>query len=399
MKKVVLLSVVVGLLYSCSNDEFVMQSDRILSAESMNHRVELSEATDIAESYFNYGQTRSASNLEVSYVVETGKATKGASSGSDTLAYIFNNGVNDGFVLVATDDRVFPLLAFSDEGHFAYDKDDIVYDEFISKLGDYYERNSSNDTYNYDIDEFFDSCVLKEGILENSWNQGEPFDKYVIQEHPGCPVGCVAVATGMIMTYCKYSMTYHGEYFNNEQINEGLTKDVNSYEYITAADRAAKLLYYIGKDVNMSYSPSGSGAVSADVIPLLNKENFNLKYNNLVDFNILDAINDLEDNYILYMRGGDINGLGGHAWVADGYAYCYEMRDSGEFGTSGPPFHSDEIDEETAFIHCNWGWGGDDTKYNGFFSGDVFSISGYNFGNMQYFAVYTVHFSMEPGTL
>ncbi len=107
MKKVVLLSVVVGLLYSCSNDEFMTQSDEILSAESMNHRMELSEATDIAESYFNSGQTRSASNLEVSYVVETGKATKGASSGSDTLAYIFNNGVNDGFVLVATDDRCF----------------------------------------------------------------------------------------------------------------------------------------------------------------------------------------------------------------------------------------------------------------------------------------------------
>lgn len=396
MKKVVLLSVVMGLLYSCSNDEFMTQPDEILSAESMNHRVELSEATDIAESYFNSGQTRSASNLEVSYVVETGKATKGASSGSDTLAYIFNNGVNDGFVLVATDDRVFPLLAFSDEGHFAYDENDIVYDEFISKLGDYYEQNSSNDTYDYDIDEFFDSCVLKEGILENSWNQGEPFDKYVIQEHPGCPVGCVAVATGMIMTYCKYSMTYHGEYFNNEQINDGLTKDVNTYEYITAADKAAKLLYYIGKDVNMSYSPGGSGAYSSDVIPLLLKENFNLKYNNLVSFNIIDAINDLQDDYILYMRGSDINGFGGHAWVADGYAYCYEMIESGGFVSSIP---SDEIDEEKAFVHCNWGWGGDDTKYNGFFSGDVFSISGYNFGGMQYFAVYTVHFSIRPGTL
>lgn len=34
MKKVVLLSVVVGLLYSCSNDEFMTQSDEILSAET-----------------------------------------------------------------------------------------------------------------------------------------------------------------------------------------------------------------------------------------------------------------------------------------------------------------------------------------------------------------------------
>lgn len=396
MKKVVLLSVVVGLLYSCSNDEFMTQSDEILSAESMNHRMELSEATDIAESYFNSGQTRSASNLEVSYVVETGKATKGASSGSDTLAYIFNNGVNDGFVLVATDDRVFPLLAFSDEGHFAYDENDIVYDEFISKLGDYYEQNSSNDTYDYDIDEFLATCVLQDGILQNSWNQRNPFDKYVIQEHPGCLAGCVAVATGMIMTYCKDALTYHGELFDNIQINEGLTEDKNSPEYITAADRAAKLLYYIGKDVNMNYSPDGSGAYSSDVIPLLIKENFNLKYNNLVSFNIIDAINDLQDDYILYMRGSDINGFGGHAWVADGYAYCYEMRDPGEFGSS---YHSDEIDEEKAFVHCNWGWGGDDTKYNGFFSGDVFSISGYNFGGMQYFAVYTVHFSIKPGTL
>lgn len=383
MKKVVLLSVVVGLLYSCSNDEFMTQSDEILSAESMNHRMELSEATDIAESYFNSGQTRSASNLEVSYVVETGKATKGASSGSDTLAYIFNNGVNDGFVLVATDDRVFPLLAFSDEGHFAYDENDIVYNEFISKLGDYYEQNSSNDTYDYDIDEFLATCVLQDGILQNSWNQRNPFDKYVIQEHPGCPAGCVAVATGMIMTYCKDALTYHGELFDNIQINEGLTEDKNSPEYITAADRAAKLLYYIGKDVNMNYSPDGSGARSIAALSLLEKEEYNVLSSILNTFDIIDAIDYMEDNCILYIEGRNTNGISAHAWVVDGYAYCYEMREPGEFGTPDSPFHSEEIDEETAFVHCNWGWGG---SYDGFFQGEVFKPY-WGYDNIKYFPV------------
>lgn len=383
----VLVIMSLALLYSCANNEQEIILDGGINGFDSNSskKIELSEAKDYANLYFSrVAKTKSGTeDLKISYYVETGVKTKSNTLPSDTLAYIINRGNDNGFVVVSTCNTVFPLLAFSDKGNFSFEKndEDVVYKEFLSGLNDYYTQNSSSENKNYDVNSFLDNCMQNTGVLASSWDQGEPFNKYVIEEHPRCPTGCVAVATGMIMTHCKKTMTYHNEFFDNEQINNGLTKNKDSQEYINAVDRAAKLLYYIGKDVDMNYSPSGSGAVSAKVPSVLEKEGFNLPFSQLRNYNIIDIINYLLDDNIIYMRGRDYNKGAGHAWVVDGYAFCYVVPDPNDFQSTTDPL---TIDESKSYLHCDWGWNG---SCNGFFTGDVFNTGGYEFSGKQYFAV------------
>lgn len=139
----------------------------------------------------------------------------------------------------------------------------------------------------------------------------------------------------------------------------------------------AKLLYWIGKDLNIQYATTGSSAFSADAYALCKK----LKGDNELEYSVFDinAITWLiKKGYIIYLRGYDINEKGGHAWVSDGVGFCVAKDESnGELWLNGG-----KITE--TYIHCDWGWGG---VSNGFYSGSVFEASNYNFKPANYFAL------------
>ena len=131
----------------------------------------------------------------------------------------------------------------------------------------------------------------------------------------------------------------------------------------------AKLLYWIGKDVNMSYSHSGSGAVSSDAYDLCKSLNFSIP-SGYATFDIKKITQYLKDNHIVYLRGSDIDGKGGHAWVSDACYFCVDINDRTQI-----------LD---TYIHCDWGWGG---SCNGYYSGSVFEASSYKFKPGNYFAI------------
>lgn len=278
---------------------------------------------------------------------------------------------------------MFPILAHADTGSFVNEKGSIADVQFTSKIGDYIEENSTNEPIELEdnfVEDFLDACYFVNPKLSNSWSQGSPYDKYVIQEHPGCPVGCVAIATGMIMSKCKDEFTYHNINFDFSEMNEGITNSDS-----IALDQAAKLVYWIGQDVNMQYTTGGSGARSEDAYNLLNSLGYNIKNESLVSYCIDEMVKDIKHDYIIYIRGENtVSGLG-HAWVADGCQYC----------TSANAFHSAKkssridvvLQPETIinpYLHCDWGWGGNG---NGYFTGDVFSVGTRAYGQMQYFSV------------
>ncbi len=357
------------------------------------HKIDIDNALYIASSFFEKMNTRTSAvddYLSVDYVVSELNKTRTNNMCNDTVAYIFNRGQHDGFVIVASDNRVKPILAYSDEGHFDYTTNDMVYTEFISLIGEYIERNSNHLAYTYD-NSLWDGCVSPQPLVQTSWGQESPFDKYVIKEHPGCPAGCVAVAAGIVMSYSKPRFTYHDITFYLRDMVKGLAKESSSgsdnvfaakiiggytknYTYEEAADYAAQLLYWIGKDVGMEYSVIGSSAFSTLAYRLIKNQGFDVKHNGLVSYNIDDIIDFLEQDCIVYMRGRDSKRESGHAWVVDGYCYCYG---------------SDNVERINEFLHCDWGWFG---LCNGYFSGDVFSNGYYDFGGKTYFAV-----GIEPG--
>lgn len=91
-------------------------------------------------------------------------------------------------------------------------------------------------------------------------------------------------------------------------------------------------------------------------------QEFGYNVTGLTDYNATDVINDLKQgNRIIYMRGNARyyhvafvfrKYVDGHGWVVDGYIDTIKNNN------------------ETLYLHCNWGWGG---YRNGYFLADVFN--------------------------
>lgn len=222
-------------------------------------------------------------------------------------------------------------------------------------------------------------------MVQISLSQRSPWDKYVIQEYPNCPIGCVAVATALVMSHSKYQITYHNSTFHLKSIITAISKGPSNplinapkriediyphfLTYEQAVDSMAKLLYWIGKDIDMSYSPNVSGANSYDAYDLCKSLNFSIP-SGYATFDIKKITQYLNDNHIVYLRGYDIDGKGGHAWISDACYFCVAQNDRTQI-----------LD---TYIHCDWGWGG---SCNGYYSGSVFKASSYNFKPNNYFAI------------
>lgn len=158
----------------------------------------------------------------------------------------------------------------------------------------------------------------------------------------------------------------------NKVLKRGLIGPINpiiEYTYDQAVDLMAKLLYWIGKDVDMKYSPDVSLATSSKAYQLCKSLDFTIP-SGFATFDIKEITRYLKDEHIVYLDGSDINGKGGHAWVSDACYFCVDMNDSTQI-----------LD---TYIHCDWGWGG---SCNGYYSGSVFEAGSYKFKLCNYFAI------------
>lgn len=363
-------------LFSCSTDFENHAIKTEIPTMSNAHKITKEKAMYIAGKVLN--GTRAESSYSVKYIMNKAQAKTRSGELPDTLAYILNRNENNGFVIVSTDDRVFPVLAFSDNGHFSYEENDndVVYVSFISRLDEYMSAISENDTAVTVPDDCLSSCRIQYPQIGRDWSQESPFDKYVIMEHPGCPAGCVAVATGLIMAHQKDSFTYHDTDFNFAAMRGAMDGSSGEYSYDEAVDYIAKLLYLLGKDLNIRYSTGGSSAYSTDAVTLLNDLGFNVNSPTLINFDANKMIDAVMQDAILYVDGRLMSNISnGHAWVIDGGSFCWTDLE--------------KTNKDPIFFHCNWGWGG---NFNGYYSGSVLSVNDSEYGNMRYVSVRRKHF-------
>lgn len=394
MKKFYYLFYIVALLCSCSENLLVVENtinERTLNSSHITQENALEIANKVI-GLQNTSLSRTLNTPTFDYVINTNKS-RSTQSTTDTLAYVINYPNDGGFVIVSSSNLVYPVLAFSNEGNFSF-SNEVSKTNFIDNIGAYLAEASENSTYEVG-DNDFDSCYVVSPIVKTCLSQGYPWNKYVIQENPGCPVGCVAVATALVMTHSKYHLAYHGTDFPFKSIvdaiatgneepdarNSSSSSDKASgrpsvtpsilaeYTYEQAVDSMAKILYWIGKDVDMTYATNGSSAYSYDAYMLCCNLGFTIP-SGYASFDIEEITRYLKDGNIVYLRGQDINGAGGHAWVCDGCYFCIDYSD--------PSVILD------TYVHCDWGWGGNS---NGYYSGSVFSASSYNFTPQHYFAI------------
>lgn len=308
----------------------------------------------------------------------SGIPVDGASLGINNL-YLFNYGENDGFVIVAGDDRAMPVLAYSSVGHIQ---------EHLPNVVDYWLRGYEEainavraQDVQADEETMHQWAVLINGayavkptkavraMLSSAWDQSDYYnDLCPVDEVSGkhMPAGCVAVAMAQIMRYWSFPKSGLGEhsyidktaglqsadfrqtvYAWNKMPNQ--LSSISSSVYVEAI---STLIYHCGVAVDMEYSMSGSGAYNNSYnngsLPCAEhalSRYFDYKssiqsayredYNSVSWKNLIRA--ELRAGRPIIYGSRDVD-LGGHAFVCDGF--------------------------DGDFFHFNWGWSGD---YNGFY--------------------------------
>ena len=296
--------------------------------------------------------------------------------------YVFNVRGGDGFVIVAGDDRVKPILAYSTTGRF--NPNDVA-EGFAYKLGVFQEEiqyvRDHNLSATFDIVNEWKSVMttgnLRQGrearsvvgpLCQTIWNQNYPYSSQCPEDEEGSGghvyAGCVATAMAQVMKFWDWpeqgtgSHSYNPEGYSHQMANFGETE--YHFELMplaidsTSSDEevfyVAQFLHHCGIAVDMQYSGHGSGAYSFDVPPAL--ENYfgystgeyeTLSFWGMYWYSIEQWVQmlksgGLDEGMPLYYSGSDDNGAGGHAFVCDGY-------------------------DENDYFHFNWGWSGRDDAW------------------------------------
>lgn len=295
--------------------------------------------------------------------------------------YIFSS--ENSFVIVAADDRVKPIIGYSDSNPFVLNENMTNVNYWLGKVNNEIQYVVDNDIKaTEEIENEWKTLLAGnslapksratvEPLLTTKWNQGAPFNNMC----PGGSVtGCVATAMAQIMNYWEWPKTGIGSFSYKENDYGELTVDFSSATYDwanmkdtygsytpTEANAVATLMYHCGVSVKMNYSTSESGTGSNYVHHALKTyfdynpeitnifkhhyEGYDYEYwyhdendylHGIDDFTDEDWIpaikNELNNERPVYYSGSDTEG-GGHAFVCDGY----NASDN---------------------FHFNWGWGG-----------------------------------------
>ena len=257
--------------------------------------------------------------------------------------YVFNNDAG-GFVIIAGDDAVTPVLGYTSTGSFDAENlpdglKDLLksYERQIAALGDNYVANRTATR----------AAFTGEKLLNTAkWNQGNPFNKYTPNNYV---TGCVATAGAIVMKHHGYPAKGTGSHsytWNGQTLtaNFGHTYDWASmpakYDGTNDAafDGVARLMADLGVAVEMNYAKDGSGSYIGDLVTALQKYYGYSKLSHLMAIEDVGAEawngklrEEIDANRPVLYAASD-PAAGGHAFVIDGYK-----------------------DES---FSVNWGWGG-----------------------------------------
>lgn len=257
--------------------------------------------------------------------------------------YVFNNDAG-GFVIIAGDDAVTPVLGYTSTGSFDAENlpdglKDLLksYERQIAALGDNYVANRTATR----------AAFTGEKLLKTAeWNQMAPFNKYTPNNYV---TGCVATAGAIVMKHHGYPAKGTGSHsytWNGKTLTANFGHD---YDWASMPDKydgtndaafdgVARLMSDLGVAVEMQYDKDGSGAYIGNLVTALQKYYGYSKLSHLMAIEDVGAEawngklrEEIDANRPVLYAASDPAG-GGHAFVIDGYK-----------------------DES---FSVNWGWGG-----------------------------------------
>ena len=352
--------------------------------------VTVERAQKIAETFVNRQADSRSVSAEVS-LVWNGETNDSRTSNHAPAYYVFENSVG-GFVIVAGDDVVNPILGYSNEGNFNVDNmpENLKYwmNELRGGINYLRENNAQPDNEtraawdNINSGKPASRAVEREMLLETAkWNQSAPFFDMCPQiDGKQTYQGCTPTAVAIVMRYYQWPQAGSGylESYDYED-EQGYIRFVDGYSlgheydwnnmpldfsnYTPAqAEAVAQLMKDCAVASKTEFGTKGSGAYLKNAMIALAKH---MSYDASAVYYEKRFFTNLEWRRMLYqtINNGDPvlytayeTEVWGHTIVLDGY------------------------DSEGNF-HINWGWGG---RYDGY----------YNFPNFREFSLSKMHYAV-----
>ena len=324
--------------------------------------------------------------------------------GQENPSLYVMNYKDNGFVIIAADNRSFPIFAVSKSSNFPLNaktyptglvdwtveaknyineirirnlKQD-AHTKYLWEHPDAHEnilmtisesKNQSNSNVAHreppiDPDDPYNcggSSEIVNPLIQTKWGQGFSYNSQT--PYLGCTnpynngyalTGCVATSMAQIMKFHNYPNNYNWSSMSN---NYGTSE-------------TARLMRDIGNSVGMDYGCDASSANTENSVANAFKNNFGysqsatyIDYEGTSNYNIVR--NELRISKPVILKGGRRTGtwpfyqyVDGHAWVCDGFV-------------SWSDCHSSMLS-----FYMNWGWEG---SYNGLFALNNFNPSNYSF--------------------
>ena len=306
--------------------------------------VDFNTALRIARAYVNTSK-KDAQNIK----------TRAAATATQQPYYIFNDEAGKGFVVIAGDDKMGKVLAYSKEASINMANLNPEARYLFDTYRQVYEELSKNKTLTTRAGAATKAADAVQPLLKSKWGQDYPYSKQTRYM-----TGCVATAVAQVMYYHKWPAQGKGQEsytvkFDNTVRSADFTKshydwdnmllDYNRRNITTKQEDAVALLMNdVGIATNMQYTDRASGTQRYMAERALRNyfdydaSMVTRSYEGIDNF-IEIVKKELRNGFPLYISGDSKTG-GGHAWVCDGF------------------------DEEDRF-HMNFGWNG---QANGYYS-------------------------------
>ena len=185
---------------------------------------------------------------------------------------------------------------------------------------------------------------------------GEWGDDFIREED--LAAGCVAIAVAQILAYNNYPQT-DSLISNADGVHPWSALKAHNFtegETSLYATNIAQLIHKIGVGCDMWYGfyEQQSFATPAAAARYLEDVGYSNADAMWYDFSKVKSM--LDDNLPVFVGAVRLcGGVGGHAWVIDGYRTEYRVKigtnsDGDIVSTTSEPLRH--------YVHCNWGWGG-----------------------------------------
>lgn len=262
--------------------------------------------------------------------------------------YIFNNSNGLGFVIVAGDDEMKPIIGYSLIGSFDFVDMPVQLESYLEE----YQAGIAAFKAGYAVAGRSDGGEAVEPLLSTKWDQDSPYNDLCKSEYSSSNfyTGCVATAIAQVMKYHNFPPNGHGvtnSIWNNGAID--LSRSIYDWdnmidEYISGnwseseGAAVARLMRDIGGAVEMSYGTNASSAFSTYIAPSMYKYfNYSKDIRHMMreSYDTQEWIDIIRENLqrgepVIY---GGTGAQGGHQFVCDGI-------------------------DENDYVHINWGWSG-----------------------------------------